>query len=278
MLVSVIIPTFNRYDIVQNAINSVLNQDYISVECLVIDDHSTDQSCSKLKAKYSNDQRVRILENVYSKGAQGARNTGILFSNSNFLCFLDSDDILTDFSISNRMSYFSNDIVLVYGDFISQCFPKNITYSKNYIRRNLSLCPFSSMMVNKQKILEVYPGFKLDETFEAWQDDDFIFDLASVGEFKHCKSIVAQFAPINREFSISQSKLKFVNNFKRMIDKRKSEIIIVSRFHYFICKSLFIYFYIRYYPYKFSWINRLLRFVISPFELFYKLYFNRNFI
>ncbi len=278
MLVSVIIPTFNRFEIVQNAINSVLSQDNCSLECLVIDDHSTDDSFSKLKIIYSNEERVRLLQNVYNKGAQGARNTGIYFSKSDFLCFLDSDDILTEQSISKRISCFSTETVLVYGDFIDQVFPKFINNSEYYIRRNLSLCPFSSMMVNKQRLFDVFPNFKLDETFEAWQDDDFIFDLANVGEFKHCNSIVAQFAPNDREFSISQSKFKFVINFQRLIKKRKSEIVNISLCHYSICKTLYFYFYFRYYPFKFLSINKLIRFILIPFELFYKSYFNKNFI
>jgi glycosyltransferase involved in cell wall biosynthesis len=278
MFVSVIIPTFNRYEIVQNAINSVLNQEDISIECLVIDDHSTDNSFIKLKAKYSNDDRVRLLQNIYLKGAQGARNTGIHYSNANFICFLDSDDILTEHSIRNRISYFSNEIVLVYGDFVNQVFPKNIYNSKKYISRNLSLCPFSSMMVDKRKLLQVYPNYKLDESFGAWQDDDFVFDLANAGEFKHCNFIVAQFAPVNREFSISQSKVKFVNNFNKIIEKRKFEIVNISLGHYSICKTLCFYFYFRYYPFKFSLINKLIRVILFPFELFYKSYFNKNFI
>lgn len=278
MIVSVIIPTFNRYEIVINAIESVLIQDYHDIECIVIDDHSSDDSFNKLVAKYACDNRVKLVKNLFAKGAQGARNTGIHYSKSNFLCFLDSDDTLTEKSISTRIALFNNETILVYGDFIKQVFPNIIRCPNDYISRNLSLCPFSSMMVDKQKLFNFYPNYKLDESFEAWQDDDFVFDLSKIGQFIHCNFIVAKFAPIERVFSISQSKNKFVNNYSRLIFKRKDEIINVSYFHFIICKSLYYYFRIRFMNYKFYWINNLTRIILLPLEFIYKFYFNKNFI
>jgi glycosyltransferase involved in cell wall biosynthesis len=89
-LVSVIIPTYNRQDLLFEAIESVLNQVYVNFELLVIDNNSDDQTLERLDQ--INDTRIRVLKEPL-RGAAHARNTGIRHAKGNFLAFLDSDDL-----------------------------------------------------------------------------------------------------------------------------------------------------------------------------------------
>src|SRR2546423_6010094 len=93
-LVSVIIPTYNRAELLQECINSVLNQSYSSFECIVVDDGSLDNTGDVVKKKMLDDKRIRYVINKRTKGAQGARNTGISNATGQYLQFLDSDDYL----------------------------------------------------------------------------------------------------------------------------------------------------------------------------------------
>jgi len=89
-LVSVILPTFNRAKLVSRAINSVLNQSYINLECIVIDDGSIDNT--KQIVNSINDGRIIYLQHQENRHASAARNTGIKHAKGEFIAFLDDDD------------------------------------------------------------------------------------------------------------------------------------------------------------------------------------------
>lgn len=91
-LVSVIIPTFNRQELLAQAIESVLNQVYVNFEVVVIDNMSDDQTLDRLSQL--SDQRIKVVSEP-RRGAASARNTGIRFARGNLLAFLDSDDLWT---------------------------------------------------------------------------------------------------------------------------------------------------------------------------------------
>ena len=90
---SVIIPTYNRKDLVQSAIESVLKQTYSGFEIVVVDDGSTDQTCEILSRKYKDYENITLLRLPGNKGRCFARNLGIEKAKYNWICFLDSDDI-----------------------------------------------------------------------------------------------------------------------------------------------------------------------------------------
>lgn len=92
-LVSVVIPTFNRSDLLPDAIDSVVDQTYRNWELIIVDDGSTDDT-EQVVNSYS-DSRVRYTENTGSKGPGGARNTGVRKAKGGYIAFLDSDDVWT---------------------------------------------------------------------------------------------------------------------------------------------------------------------------------------
>ncbi len=87
--VSVVIPTYDRADRVQEAVDSVLAQTYRDFEIVVVDDGSTDETGRAL-ARYGD--RIRYLWQ-HNRGAGAARNAGIAASGGELIAFLDSDDL-----------------------------------------------------------------------------------------------------------------------------------------------------------------------------------------
>lgn len=87
-LISTIIPTYNRASLVCDAIESVRQQTYSSVEIIVVDDGSTDDTQARLR-KYGDSVRVIVQDNA---GPSAARNRGIEAARGDFVAFLDSDD------------------------------------------------------------------------------------------------------------------------------------------------------------------------------------------
>src|ERR1039457_5929793 len=89
VLVSVIMPTYNRGYVVGEAIESILNQTYDNIEVVVVDDGSTDNTQEKLK-EYGD--RIRVVYQRNS-GPAAARNRGIRAARGEIIAFLDSDDV-----------------------------------------------------------------------------------------------------------------------------------------------------------------------------------------
>jgi glycosyltransferase involved in cell wall biosynthesis len=90
-LVSVIIPTFNRKDLLLRALRSVGQQSYRPLEVIVVDDCSTDGTVETL-AKQDFPIPVRIVRLSVNLGPAGARNKGIGAAAGKYIAFLDSDD------------------------------------------------------------------------------------------------------------------------------------------------------------------------------------------
>lgn len=91
-LVSFLIPTYNRSDLLQQAIESILSQTYKNIEIIVIDDASTDDTEDVVKKVFNN--KVRYYKNTINKGVSYSRNFGLGHSTGEYIGLLDSDDIL----------------------------------------------------------------------------------------------------------------------------------------------------------------------------------------
>ena len=89
-VISVIIPVYNVAPYLREALDSVVNQTYRSLEILVIDDGSTDGSGS-ICDEYKTDPRVTVIHQP-NRGLSNARNTGLDAATGDFIAFLDSDD------------------------------------------------------------------------------------------------------------------------------------------------------------------------------------------
>ncbi len=85
---SVVIPTYNRRDIIHRAIDSVLQQDFKDFELIVVDDGSTDNTSDVLEV-YG--KRIRVVCQEHA-GVSSARNQGIKSAHGELIAFLDSDD------------------------------------------------------------------------------------------------------------------------------------------------------------------------------------------
>lgn len=82
----------------------MLAQDYGATRCVVVDDASTDGSAEKIAQRYGD--RVTLLVNSHNQEKSSCRNRGVRESQAEFVCFLDSDDLLTASSVTDRMRVF----------------------------------------------------------------------------------------------------------------------------------------------------------------------------
>lgn len=90
-LVSVVIPIYNRGDLLVRAIDSVLKQSYQNLEIIAIDDCSQEDIAGAIAT--IQDSRLRYHRHTSNLGGSAARNTGIKMAQGEYIAFLDSDDV-----------------------------------------------------------------------------------------------------------------------------------------------------------------------------------------
>ncbi len=102
--ISIIIPVFNAELYIERCLNSIVSQTYSgNIECVIIDDCSTDSSAetaAEIIGRYSGTVKFHIIRHSSNRGLSDARNTGIEASTGDYILFLDSDDELSIHALS----------------------------------------------------------------------------------------------------------------------------------------------------------------------------------
>jgi len=197
--VSVVIPVFNRINLLKMAIESILVQKTdFNVEIIVVDDHSTDDIEAVCKS-YS----CRYILNNNQKGANHARNLGVKNAFGRFITFLDSDDFfITNNVIQLQADTMTRDseIVMIYPDKREVFNEENSVEIKNTqaepvihlisdpqkkLLRIDFIGSYSGVMVKKCKF-ESIEG--CDVTLPARQDWDLWLRMSRLGKIAHCKA------------------------------------------------------------------------------------------
>ena len=131
-LVSVVLPTFNRAGLLGRAIQSVLDQTYRTLELLVVDDGSTDDTAAVV-ARIADD-RLRYLSQPANRGQAAARNEGVRRARGEFVSFQDSDDVWLPDRLARLMAAFATAgprIGVVYSDMLRVWRDGRVTYHRS---------------------------------------------------------------------------------------------------------------------------------------------------
>ncbi len=185
--ISVIIPTYNRCDLLKRAINSVIKQTIMPKEIIIVDSGSTDQTYQMVSSLFP--EINYFIEK--KRGVSAARNKGILESKSKWVAFLDSDDAWKPTKLEKQMEYslFNQDKYrIIHTDetwyrnkkFLNQL-KKHKKSGGNIFKNSLQLCCISpSSVVLKKQIFEEYGLF--DENLEVCEDYDMWIRITSKEE------------------------------------------------------------------------------------------------
>ena len=170
---SIIITTFNRANIIERSLNSLLNQFETDWEAIIIDDGSTDNTKEKIKKYLSNNIKYFFQNNL---GAANAKNTGIELSSGKYITFLDSDDEYKENHLYVRKKFLEQFkcIEFLYGgvEIIGNQFVPDI---KNPTKKiHLSDCVIGGSFFIKKEIIKLLNGFPVVE----FGEDKLLFDKA----------------------------------------------------------------------------------------------------
>jgi glycosyltransferase involved in cell wall biosynthesis len=187
--ISVIIPTYNRRELLLRAVKSVLNQDFEHFDLTIVDDGSTDDTKEALDTILkTHPRRDKVFYySIAKSGVSAARNYGIKKTSSRWLAFLDSDDEWMQNKLTKQWHYLQNNpnCKIVHGDEIwirrgRRVNPKNIHKKSGGLiyKRCLELCLISpSAVVIRRDLLEEMGGF--DEEFIVCEDYDLWLKITS---------------------------------------------------------------------------------------------------
>jgi len=188
-LVSVIIPCFNRAHYLGEAIESVLEQTYTNLECIIVDDGSTDNTRQLCEALMSKDARVKYLYKS-NGGVSSARNLGIEQAQGEWIQFLDSDDWLHKDKIRfqlNCLNPIENGDIVFYSDYelvyeeTNQHVTKLVgSLTREELLKKLLLpagIPHICLLFQKT----VFNKLRFNETFKSFEDVKLELDLVMEG-------------------------------------------------------------------------------------------------
>lgn len=185
MDITVVIPTYNRYDFLKRAVASVLAQTYPAKEIIIVDDGSTDET-------FQIQNEFPQVKYIYqkNKGVSAARNLGIKNAKYDWIAFLDSDDTFckdklqkqVDFHQKNRDIFISYTAENWVRDDLEIQVPKKFQkIGRNIFLENLPYCNIapSSVVIHKN-IFDTLGCF--DETLEVCEDYDLWLRISSLHE------------------------------------------------------------------------------------------------
>lgn len=104
--ISVIMPSYNSEEFIYESINSVLCQDFINIELIIIDDCSTDKTTNIISSII--DHRIKLITLNSNQGAGNARNIGLENATHPYIAFIDADDVWLPNKLSTQLNYLIN--------------------------------------------------------------------------------------------------------------------------------------------------------------------------
>jgi glycosyltransferase involved in cell wall biosynthesis len=178
MLVDVIIPTFNRAQILNRAVQSVLNQTYTEFILHIVDDGSTDNT-DELLASYGCHPKI-VIHKQANRGVSAARNLAVKNSHSPWISFLDSDDEWLPNKLEKQMAFLklntkcrflhAEEIWIRNGVRVNPKVKHNKA-SVDLFKRSLEFCLISPSTVVMARDLFMEHG-QFDESFTVCEDYD----------------------------------------------------------------------------------------------------------
>lgn len=247
--VSVIMPTFNRVEIIADSIESVLNQDYRNFELIIVDDGSTDTTRSVVES-FNDDRVIYVYQD--NSGAGAARNVGLAVSTGDIIAYLDTDNLWNPRYLSVVVKSFASNAgrSAMYMDFVDYQVRSDDTIKLRSYRRpefdheSLLQKPYIDLntFAHRRELYEVLGGF--DESLRRRQDYDLVLKYTWLRDPLHVPVIAAlylrdvklkQITSMNREDAFSPARINqtvesyFKSGLPLSPEKKKISVIVWDR-------------------------------------------------
>ena len=95
-IISIIIPSFNKYNVILKSVRSIQNQSFKNIEIIIVDDYSSDNSSTIFEYLLKSDPRIRIFTHLKNMGVWRTRLDGFLYSRGKYIIHFDAGDLYSD--------------------------------------------------------------------------------------------------------------------------------------------------------------------------------------
>ena len=200
-MVSVIVPTYNRPEMLKEALMSILSQTYQDFEIIVVNDAGED--VKEVIDSLNSEGKIIYLQHEENKGLPAARDTGLNAAKGKYIAYLDDDDIyypnhletLVGFLEDNDYKAAYSDSYHVFQEWITDRYvtvAKKVLYSQDFDRKKLLISNYFPVInvVHRKDILEEAGLF--DETLGAHEDWDLWIRISQQCDFHHIKTVTAE--------------------------------------------------------------------------------------
>jgi len=176
-IVSVVMPSFNSARFIERSIQSVLDQNFIDWELIIVDGGSSDETLDLIENYVLSDRRLRVIRSADDKGPAHARSIGIKHSRGEFIAFLDCDDIWLRNKLAHQIefmrrghcdfSYTQYRVMSSDGRIASWpvSIPHEVSYPAYFYRRGICC---STVVIRRslfsEKILDTYGSWLAEDT------------------------------------------------------------------------------------------------------------------
>lgn len=187
-LISIYIPTRNRFEMLKRALASCFSQTYSNFEILICDDASTDETQQAMLDLAARDNRVKYLRNSKQSGACVTRNLGIFSADGEYITGLDDDDEFTKDRLEVFLNNWKDQYSFICSNFVDQYSKdvRKVYYKNNKITHKLNdlllMNHASNQIFTRTERLQSVGGFQIDiRRYQDW--DTWIKLCHKYGDF-----------------------------------------------------------------------------------------------
>jgi len=248
--VSVILPTYNRADLLPRSIQTVLDQTYRDFELIVVDDGSEDDTESVMKG--FSDERIRYLRLPRNLGVSAAQNAGLTQARGAYLAFQGSDDEWHNEKLERQRRALEShpEATVAYSDMYRVCADGRVLYlrSPTIVRGTLIdpqtrfwqtyMLAMQAVLIRRARLGDVY----FDERLVMFEDLDLNLRLAQHHDYFHLKEPLVNYYETkgitgNRRWEL-KARRQLMRNFGRTLLTTNPGFLIKETVDILLRKSL----------------------------------------
>lgn len=187
ILISIIIPVYNKEKYLDRCLKSVENQTYKNIEIILVDDGSKDSSRKIIEKHKEIDKRIIVIYKDQNKGAAAARNSALDIAKGDHICFVDGDDYISEHFVEyllNNIEESGTDLSMCAFSY-SDILPITDNYSKKiYEHEEMMAELFKDKIITSHPCRKMYPK-KAFNNARFPEDMKVVEDLAADHLFLH---------------------------------------------------------------------------------------------
>lgn len=231
MNVSVVIPAYNRADLLERTLESVVRQSFRPFEVIIVNDQSPDNTqevVARLTEKYKDQLEIIYILHEKNKGEAGSRNTGIQNARGDYIAFLDSDDEWLPEKLKRQVEYietnkvdgvFCESFLVDQGDYakaVLTTIDHDTIIPEKLLTKGCGYGTGTNLLISRNVIL----NHLFDESLRLFVDVDWLYRVSQHADIRVMHEGLAYYhkAPMRSGSYVEEHAIIFLDKYKALLD------------------------------------------------------------